>query len=69
MDPIWLKRYPPEVPQSVDPSVYPTLLDLLDSALKKHAAQPAYLMMGKRMSCRGRYRLARAGGVSAGLGV
>ncbi|MFO1225648.1 long-chain-fatty-acid--CoA ligase [Roseateles sp.] len=50
MDPIWLKRYPPEVPQSVDPSVYPTLLDLLDSALKKHAAQPAYLMMGKRMS-------------------
>ncbi|MEO3690873.1 long-chain-fatty-acid--CoA ligase [Roseateles paludis] len=50
MDPIWLKRYPPEVPQSVDPSVYPTLLDLLDSALKKHAAQPAYLMMGKRVS-------------------
>ncbi|RZL42858.1 MAG: long-chain-fatty-acid--CoA ligase [Variovorax sp.] len=50
MEPIWLKQYPAEVPREINTSLYPSLVDLLDTAFKKHAAQPAYLMMGKRIS-------------------
>ncbi|MFG6431613.1 long-chain-fatty-acid--CoA ligase [Roseateles sp. LYH14W] len=50
MEPIWLKHYPAEVPREINTALYPSLVDLLDTAFKKHAAQPAYLMMGKRIS-------------------
>jgi len=50
MEPIWLKQYPAEVPREINTSLYPSLVDLLDTAFKKHAGQPAYLMMGKRIS-------------------
>jgi len=50
MEPIWLKHYPAEVPRDINTALYPSLVDLLDTAFKKHAAQPAYLMMGKRIS-------------------
>jgi long-chain acyl-CoA synthetase len=50
MEPIWLKQYPAEVPREVDTSIYPSLVDLLDTGFKKHADKPAYLMMGKSIS-------------------
>ncbi|MCE4555404.1 long-chain-fatty-acid--CoA ligase [Pelomonas cellulosilytica] len=50
MEPIWLKHYPEEVPRDVNVALYPSLVDLLDTAFRKHADQAAYLMMGKRIS-------------------
>ncbi|MFG6414181.1 long-chain-fatty-acid--CoA ligase [Roseateles sp. DC23W] len=50
MEPIWLKQYPAEVPRDVDTSVYPSLVDLLDTGFKKHGDKAAYLMMGKSIS-------------------
>ena len=50
MEPIWLKHYPAAVPRDVNVSLYPSLVDLLESSFKKNAAKPAYLMMGKSMS-------------------
>ncbi|KQV50571.1 long-chain fatty acid--CoA ligase [Pelomonas sp. Root1217] len=50
MEPIWLKQYPAAVPRDVNVSLYPSLVDLLDTSFKKNAAKPAYLMMGKSLS-------------------
>jgi long-chain acyl-CoA synthetase len=50
MEPIWLKHYPAAVPRDINVSLYPSLVDLLESSFKKNAAKPAYLMMGKSMS-------------------
>jgi len=50
MEKIWLKHYPDGVPAEVDVSVYPNLVDLMDAAFKRHAAVPAYKMMGKSLS-------------------
>jgi long-chain acyl-CoA synthetase len=50
MEPIWLKHYPAEVPREVNTSLYPSLVDLLDTGFKKNADKPAYLMMGKSIS-------------------
>lgn len=50
MEPIWLKHYPAEVPRDVNVSLYPSLVDLLDTSFKKNAAKPAYHMMGKSLS-------------------
>ena len=50
MEPIWLKHYPAAVPRDVNTSLYPSLVDLLDTSFKKNAAKPAYLMMGKSIS-------------------
>ncbi|MBV8034545.1 long-chain-fatty-acid--CoA ligase [Roseateles sp.] len=50
MEPIWLKHYPAAVPRDIDLSLYPSLVDLLDTSFKKNAAKPAYLMMGKSVS-------------------
>ncbi|MBI3350617.1 MAG: long-chain-fatty-acid--CoA ligase [Burkholderiales bacterium] len=50
MEPIWLKQYPAEVPRDVNVSLYPSLVDLLDTSFKKNAGKPAYLMMGKSLS-------------------
>jgi len=50
MEPIWLKHYPADVPRDVNVSLYPSLVDLLDTSFKKNAAKPAYLMMGKSVS-------------------
>ena len=50
MEPIWLKQYPAEVPRDLNLSLYPSLVDLLDTSFKKNADKPAYLMMGKSVS-------------------
>src|SRR5574343_225077 len=50
MEPIWLKHYPAEVPREINTSLYPSLVDLLDTSFKKNADKAAYLMMGKSVS-------------------
>ncbi|HEY1130546.1 MAG TPA: long-chain-fatty-acid--CoA ligase [Roseateles sp.] len=50
MEPIWLKHYPAAVPRDINLSLYPSLVDLLDTSFKKNATKPAYLMMGKSVS-------------------
>ena len=50
MEPIWLKHYPAAVPRDVNVSLYPSLVDLLDTSFKKNADKPVYLMMGKSLS-------------------
>ncbi|MGC4029132.1 MAG: AMP-binding protein [Steroidobacteraceae bacterium] len=52
MDKIWLKEYPPEVPHEIDPAQYPSLRELLESGLRRHAARKAYLQMGKTLTFR-----------------
>ncbi|MFG6468088.1 long-chain-fatty-acid--CoA ligase [Roseateles sp. BYS87W] len=49
MEPIWLKHYPAAVPRDINVSLYPSLVDLLDTSFKKNADKPAYLMMGKSL--------------------
>jgi len=50
MEKVWLKQYPEGVPAELDVKAYPTLVDLMGAAFTKHAALPAYKMMGKSLS-------------------
>ncbi len=50
MDRIWLKQYSAGVPAEVDANAYPSLVELMDAAFKKHADKPACKMMGKSLS-------------------
>jgi len=50
MEKVWLKQYPEGVPAELDVKAYPTLVDLMGAAFAKHAALPAYKMMGKSLS-------------------
>jgi len=50
MDRIWLKQYSEGVPAEVDANAYPSLVELMDAAFKKHADKPACKMMGKSLS-------------------
>jgi long-chain acyl-CoA synthetase len=45
---IWLKHYPPGVPHDVDPTVYRSLVELIDEGFATHRDKPAYAFMGKR---------------------
>ncbi|RZI82332.1 MAG: long-chain-fatty-acid--CoA ligase [Rubrivivax sp.] len=47
MDKIWLKHYPAEVPHEIDPSVYRSLVELMDEGFAAHRDKPAYTLMGK----------------------
>ncbi len=47
MDKIWLKHYPPDVPAEIDPSVYRSLVELMDEGFAAHRDKPAYKFMGK----------------------
>jgi long-chain acyl-CoA synthetase len=50
MDRFWLKNYPPGVPADIDPSVYPSLVSLLEESFSKHRDAPAYVCMGKTIT-------------------
>jgi long-chain acyl-CoA synthetase len=45
---IWLKNYPPGVEQEIDPSLYRSLVELLEEGLSTHRDKAAYAFMGKR---------------------
>jgi long-chain acyl-CoA synthetase len=50
MEKNWLKQYPKEVPANIDVAQYPSLVALLEEALKKYATLPAYKFMGKTIT-------------------
>jgi long-chain acyl-CoA synthetase len=41
MDRFWLKNYPPGVPADIDPSVYPSLVSLLEESYTKYRTAKA----------------------------
>jgi long-chain acyl-CoA synthetase len=50
MDRFWLKSYPPGVPADIDPSVYPSLVSLLEESFTKYRTAKAYVCMGKAIT-------------------
>lgn len=42
MEKIWLKEYPPGVPANIDPNVYRSLTDLLQTSFSRFGSRPAY---------------------------
>ena len=47
MDKIWLKSYPPGMPNEIDPDQYGSLVQLLEESFKKFADRNAYVCMDK----------------------
>ncbi|MBI3156081.1 MAG: long-chain-fatty-acid--CoA ligase [Burkholderiales bacterium] len=50
MDKPWLKHYPAGVPAEVRTDAYPSLVALIDEAMRVHAALPACRFMGRAIS-------------------
>ncbi|WP_421997574.1 long-chain-fatty-acid--CoA ligase [Reyranella sp.] len=50
MDRFWLKSYPPGVPSDIDPSLYPSVVDLLEESFAKYRDRDAYVCMGKALT-------------------
>jgi len=50
MDRFWLKNYPPGVPADVDPSIYPSLVALIDESFAKYRGRSAYVCMGRALT-------------------
>jgi long-chain acyl-CoA synthetase len=50
MDRFWLKQYPPGVPADIDPSVYPSLVSLLEESFDRYRDASAYVCMGKAIT-------------------
>ena len=44
---IWLKSYPQGVPTDIDPSMYPSLVGLMEESFSKYAGRTAYSFMGR----------------------
>jgi len=49
-DPIWLASYPPGVPATIDPDIYPSLPAMLIEACRRHAQRPAFECLSVRMT-------------------
>jgi len=60
MDRIWLKSYPPGVPETIDPGELRSLKELLERSCDAHPAAVAYVQMGREMSYRELDDLSRA---------
>ena len=52
MEKIWLKNYPPGVPDEISISHLSSLVDLFEEATRKYADKVAYISMGKEMTYR-----------------
>src|ERR1700733_12055001 len=50
MDRFWLKSYPPGVPSDIDPSVYPSVVALLEGSFAKYRDHKAYVCMDKALT-------------------
>ena len=46
----WLSAYPPGVPADIDPSLYASLVELMEQAFREYASRTAYSFMGKDIS-------------------
>ncbi|HTJ92433.1 MAG TPA: long-chain-fatty-acid--CoA ligase [Pararobbsia sp.] len=52
MDRIWLKSYPPGVPEQIDTSIYPSLVELFEESFLQYSDRDAFSCMGKAMTYR-----------------
>ena len=52
MEKIWLKNYPPGVPDEISISHLSSLVDLFEESTRKYADKVAYISMGKEMTYR-----------------
>jgi len=59
---VWLKSYPPGVPEEIDPDRYPSLKALLEDAFTTHADRPAFTNFGKTLTYRQIEAMSRAFG-------
>jgi long-chain acyl-CoA synthetase len=50
LNPVWLKSYPEGVPAHIDPSLYSSLVGLLEDSFSKFAERTAYSFMGRDFS-------------------
>jgi long-chain acyl-CoA synthetase len=50
MERIWLRSYPAGVPHEIDPTQFPSLVDLVNDALKRFTDTTAYVQMDHRVS-------------------
>jgi len=50
VDKIWLKNYPPGVPEEINPEEVPSLKHLFEDAFRKYAARPAFRNLGRTLS-------------------
>ena len=50
MEKIWLRNYPPGVPEEINPEEYPSLKHLFEEAFRKHAGRPAFSNLGRTLS-------------------
>jgi long-chain acyl-CoA synthetase len=50
MNRFWLKSYPPGVPSDIDPSVYPSVVALIEESFAKYRRQKAYVCMDKAIT-------------------
>jgi len=49
-EPVWYASYPPGIPRTIDPDIYPSLTAMLLDACARHAEHPAFECLGSRMS-------------------
>lgn len=52
MNKIWLKSYPPGVPQEIDPNVYGSLNEIVADSCERFSSRTAYVQMGAELSYR-----------------
>ncbi|MBM7036554.1 long-chain-fatty-acid--CoA ligase FadD [Vibrio ulleungensis] len=52
MDKPWLSRYPEDVPETIDPDAYPSLVEMFENSVRNYADQPAFMNMGALMTYR-----------------
>jgi long-chain acyl-CoA synthetase len=48
----WFARYPNDVPETIDPDVYSSLVEMFERSVTKYADQPAFVNMGTVMTFR-----------------
>ena len=48
----WLSRYPEDVPATINPDQYTSLIDMFEQSVQKFADQPAFMNMGSVMTFR-----------------
>ena len=60
MEKVWLKSYPPGVPETIDVNVYRSVADVFDQAVNKYGDDPAFTNFGTTLSYNDMDRLPRA---------
>lgn len=52
MEKVWLKRYPADVPENIDPDRYSSLVEMFENAALRYADSVAFINMGEVMTYR-----------------